>query len=185
MAVQWTLPDSSMFLPTANIFEATYNTPTLGFYDFGKAANSLQAVQGISPGFLYFIGLMNFGASMGEPVYLENISTIPRVQFYTKRSGKSLYGGGYPLTKYLPGNDVSAFAWTSEKDDEISATFTGILSQNASLSGVPSIRAQVSLNIYQIMDRAFIKKFFNLAGDVANPAEGNIIALPPGWERRI
>lgn len=183
MGVLHKLPDDSLFLPTVNLFSADFNVPTVGFYDWGVAANTNQNVLGISPGFLYYISIINFGASINEGTFLENVATIPRVQFLTKLSGKGLYGGGYPIANYLKNNDISAFFWTAQQNDALVATFTGTLGQNASLAGVPSVRAHVSLNIFQIVDKAFIAKFFGLTG--ADGSKAGAIKLPETWERRI
>lgn len=183
MGVLHKLPEDSLFLPTVNLFTATYNSPTVGYYDWGVAANTAQEVLGISPGFLYFISIMNFGATVDEGTFLQNVNTIPRVQFLTKLTNRGLYGGGYPIANYLKNNEVSAFFWTSQQDDALVATFTGVLAQNATLAGVPSITSHVSLNMFQIVDRAFISKFFNVSG--ADPSKPGIIQVPPSLERRI
>lgn len=183
MGVFHKLPDDSLFLPTVNLFTADYNTPTLGQYNWGVSANINQQVLGISPGFLYFISIMNFGASIQEGDFLENVDTIPRIQFLTALSNKGLYGGGYPIANYLKNNDISAFFWTSQNADFLVATFTGVLNQNAALAGVPSITAHVSLNIFQIVDKAFISKFFGSTG--SDSTRPGALRLPPDLERRI
>lgn len=183
MGVSHKLPDDSLFLPTVNLFTADFNVPTVGFYDWGVAANIGQEVLGISPGFLYFMSIINFGATVDEGTFLQNVNTIPRVQFLTKLSNKGLFGGGYPIANYLKSNDLSAFFWTSQNDDTLIATFTGLLGQNAALAGVPSITAHVSLNIFQIVDKPYISKFFGQTG--ADPSKAGAIKLAPEWERRV
>jgi hypothetical protein len=183
MGVLQKLPDDSLFLPTVNLFTATYNTPTPGYYDWGVAANVGQTVLGISPGFLYFISILNFGATIAESDYLQNLSTIPRVQFLTKLTGRGLYGGGYPIGNYLKNNDMGAYFWTGQNNDSLIATFTGVLAQSASLAGVPSITANVSLNAFQIVDKAYIEKFFGLTG--ADPRKAGAMVLPADLERRV
>lgn len=177
------IPSDSFFLPSVNLFTATFNTPTAGQYDWGIAANVAQEVQGISPGFLYFISIMNFGATINEGDYLENISTIPRVQLLLSKSGKNLYGAGYPIANYLKNNDISAFFWTTVKDDGLAATFTGVLNQSAALAGVATITAHVSLNCFQIQNRKYIDQFFGITGE--DSGKPGIIAIPRELDRRI
>lgn len=177
------IPEDSFFIPTVNLFTADFNTPTPGYYDWGVTANENQEVLGISPGFLYFMSIMNFGATIDEGTFLQNVSTIPTVQFLTKNSGKTLYGGGYPIANYLKNNDMSAFFWTPQRDDQIVATFRGVLGQNAALAGVPSITAHVSLNMFQIVNKEFINKFFHVTG--ANQNKAGVAKVGPEWEKRL
>lgn len=177
------IPDSSFLIPTVNLFTADYNTPTPGYYDWGVAANTNQEIFGISPGFLYYMAIMNFGATVPEGDFLANVSTIPKIQFGTSLTGRSLFGGGYPIANYLKNNEISAFLWTAQKEDTLIGTFTGVLSQNAALAGVASITAHVSLNLFQIVDKDFTNKFFGVTK--ANQNAAGAIQVGPEWDKRL
>jgi len=177
------IPSNSFFIPAVNLFTADFNAPTVGYYDWAVAANTNQEILGISPGFLYYLSIMNFGATVPEGDFLANVSTIPKIQFSTRLTGKSLYGGGYPIANYLKNNDISAFFWTTQRDDALLGTFTGALTQNAALAGVPSITSHVSLNLFQIVEKPFIDKFFNVTK--ADQKSAGAIVLGPEWDKRI
>lgn len=183
MSVIHKLPPDSMFLPSVNLFTADFNSPTAGKYDWAVAANQNQEIMGISPGFLYFISILNFGATIQEGVFLENVETIPRIQFLLSKSAKGLFGGGYPIANYLKNNELAAFFWTTARADSLVGTFTGTLGQNASLAGIASVTSHVSLNCFQIVDKAFINEFFGLSG--ANRGAAGMLQLPKELERRL
>jgi len=176
------IPRDSIFRPVVNLFTATFNTPTLGKYNWGVPANQKQEVLKINYQNLFYISTMNFSATVPESAFLENIEITPKVQFVMDQNNESMYGGAYPLVKYLHDNDISAFFWSRQADDILTATFTGQLGQNASMIAFSSVIAVLALNTYEITDKAFIEKFFHIqkmGEQISN------VVVPPSLERRI
>lgn len=180
MSVIRELPRETYFRPTLNIFAATYNSPTIGFYDFGIAANTQQEVLPLNPGSLYFVSLINFGANIDPAAYFGNLATTPKLDLRLKQGNAQVFGAAYALGSYLVNNEISAFFWTTQESDTLVATMSGTLSQNADLSGITDITARVAFNIYEITDRAYITKFM---GNL--PAAENMTTLPDDLKERF
>jgi hypothetical protein len=176
------IPRDSIFRPVVNLFTATFNNPTLGKYNWGVAANQKQEVLKINYQNLFFISTMNFSSTVPESAFLENIETTPKVQFVMDQNNESMYGGAYPLVKYLTDNDISAFFWSRQADDILTATFTGQLGQNASLIAFNTVIAVLALNTYEITDKAFIENFFHM--QKTGEQISNVV-VPSSLERRI
>jgi len=160
-----TIPLSSIFRPVVNLFTATFNSPTPGVYDWAVAANTDQAVMTLTGHNLYYLALMNFSATVDEASYLENIATAPRVQFRSGQNKAALFGGSYPLAKFLTNNAIGAFFSSPQKSDTLTATFTGVLNQSASLISFPTITAALAMNVFEITDRKFIDEFHGISMD--------------------
>ncbi len=179
---QLVIPRDSIFRPVVNLFTASFNSPTLGKYNWGVTANVKQTVLNINPQNLFFISTMNFSATVPESAFLENIETTPKIQFVMDQNSESMYGGAYPVAKYLGDNDISAFFWSRQADDILTATFTGQLGQNASMIAFSSVIAVVALNTYEITDKDFIERFFHI--QKTGEQISNVV-IPTGLERRI
>lgn len=177
-----TIPRNSIFRPLVNTFTATYNSPTVGQYNWAIAANTDQQVMQINSQNLFFISIINFSTTLPEGDFLSNILTVPQIRFRTKQANQSLFGGAYPLGKYLINNEIAAFFQSKQDKDNLVATFTGSLGQNADLIAVSSVKAVVALNVFEISDAKFIAEF---NGHVAaGKAIGNV-QIPPDLVRRI
>ncbi len=177
-----TIPRNSIFRPVVNTFLATFNTPTAGKYDWNVAANIDQAVMTLAGHNLYYLALMNFSATVDEGDFLQNISTAPRVQFRSGQNKAALFGGSYPLAKYLVNNSIGSFFSSPQKSDTLTATFTGVLNQNAALISFPTITAVLAMNVFEIIDRDFINEY-NGMKKTGEPMIN--VVIPPEFDKRI
>ncbi len=176
------IPRNSIFRPVVNLFTATFNSPTLGYYSFtGGAAQDVLQINGHN---LFYIASMNFSLTIPESDFVENIVTTPKVQFSGKQSGLALGGivQPYPLVKYLTDNQIGAFFWSKQEKDTLSALFTGLLSQNAALISFPTITAILQMNIFEITDTNFIKEFHGLT---QGHQPVNQVSIPANFDRRF
>jgi len=177
------IPKDSVFRPTVNLFTATFNNPTLGKYDFGVAANTLQDVMQVNHTNLFYIEGMNVSATVLETAYIENLSTVPKVQFFLKKNAQALFGGAYPIGKYLQPNEISAFFSGDQVGDTLQATVTGVLNQNANMIQYGSVTIVLALNIFEISDPKFIAEFKKITNN--GPNQISDVQIPFGLERRI
>lgn len=180
MSVIRQLPRGTFFRPVLNSFQADFNTPSVGLYDFAVAANTEQEVMKLNSSSLYFIGLMNFGTTVSESAYFENLSLTPKINLFTKQGNAQIFGAAYGLANYLVNNEIASFFWTDKPGDTLVATMTGQLGQNASLSGITEIVARISMNVYEVTDIAFINEFFQRKTDPAN-----LVQLPTEFQGRF
>lgn len=175
------LPIGTFYRPCAGIFTADYNVPSVGQYDWNVAANTGVQLLSLSPNNLYMLSTLNFSATIPEANYLENVDTIPSLDLRLKLAGAQLNGQGYPLVTYMQNNEIAIFFWTNQKEDFLTANFRGVLNQNAALAAVASITAQVSLNIHEITDAAYIAKFKGLLQN----DDRNSMAIPSKFKERV
>lgn len=163
MAIIKTLPKDARFIQTANIFEATFNNPTAGRYDFDIIANQRQKVMPINRAAIYFIDRLNFSATIPESDYLLAIDTLPVIQLFYGLSGDPVYSKPLPLVQYIDNQETNTYFSTlnrqDEEDDFITVSMRGVLEQPASLVGVQTIRAQLSLNVYEVTNQQWIKEY--------------------------
>ncbi len=176
------IPRNSIFRPVVNTFLATFNSPTPGKYDWGVAANVDQAVMTLAGHNLYYLALMNFSATVDEGSFLQNISTAPRVQFRSGQNKSALFGGSYPLAKYLINNSIGAFFSSPQKSDTLTATFTGVLNQDATLISFPTITAVLAMNVFEITDQDFISEYHGRK-KAGEPMPS--VVIPPEFDKRI
>lgn len=185
MSVVYSLPRGTYFRPCAGIFEAIYNSPTLGVYDFNVDGNTSVELLPLSNSNIYFLAYLSFSATIDPSAYLENIETIPSLNLKTKLAGGQLYGQGLPLVTYLQQSEIAIFFWTEQQNDVLISDFRGVLGQNSSLTGVPTITAQVSLGIHEITDADFIAKIKGMAPKLGDNSKANFLSVPAAFKERI
>lgn len=136
-------------IETSNIFAGTFNVPTLGVYDFGVPANTDQIVIPLDRRFIYLIDMVSFSASIAEGVYLESIATPPQMTFRFTSAPYRIYPFPLPGINYKDGLNWSFFFQTTQANDNLLISMTGILNQVAATVGIPVINCYASFVIYQ------------------------------------
>lgn len=159
MSIIYQIPHTSRFIMTKNIFTATFNSPTAGKYDFGKAANTGVSVQKIFKGTLYLIERVSIGGTVPEGDYLESIETIPELKLRTLKTGAIIYKLPMPIVNYIDDQDIVGWVLSDIGDDELIADMTGVLDQTANLVGIASVKINISYSIYAIEDINFKIRF--------------------------
>lgn len=163
MSIVKQISKGAKFIQTANFFEAQYNTPTLGRYDFAINANIRQNVIPINKDSLYFIDRINFSCTIPESDYLSVIDTTPEIQLFYGQRGSPVYVKPLPVVNYIDNQETNTyfqnFGQDDFRDNFLTVTMRGSLAQNAALVGVTEIKAQLSLNVYEVTEQEFIKKF--------------------------
>lgn len=163
MSIIKTIPKSARFIQTSNIFEATFNNPTLNQYDFEIAANANQEVLKINRAAVYFIDRINFSATVPESDYLLAIDNLPKIQLFYGIDGDPVYSKPLPLVQYIDNQETNTYLSTllqqDGADNIVTATMRGTLDQPVSLVGVQTIRAQLSFNIYEITEQGWIQNW--------------------------
>jgi len=161
MALRKTIPDNSKFIPTVNIFTATFNTPALGKYEFTRVAeNQSQVVLPMTRNQIFFLDRINFGATIPEGDFLLATSVLPEIILKFKVSGERVFKKPFRIVNYIDSQEISTWIWTHKGDDTLVMDFTGVLNQIASLVGIDTITAHVSLNLYEVSQEQYKYRFF-------------------------
>jgi len=161
MSIFYQVPQTSRFIPTANNFEAAFNVPTLGKYDFGIAGNAQQEIIPLQPNTVYLIERLRVAGTIAEGDYVESIDTLPLVSINRSIRDERVYSRPIPIVTYAEGWEVGAWVLSDKAGDLLTMTFTGVLNQIPSTVGLASIRVSVSLSIFAVDSGWFNTHFRN------------------------
>lgn len=161
MSISKTIPQDSRFIQTVNRFTALFNVPSLGQYNFenGAVNQFLNVYQPLQKNHLYMIEKYSFSATVDEGIFLEATANVCTFQLFKAVDRQVIFQAPVQLINYADGISCVAYFWTAQDGDRLVATFRGLLNQPAGLVGVPSVVAQVTLNIYEIVDTDWIQEF--------------------------
>jgi len=159
MALKYQVPKSARFLQTVNFFTGTFNTPTVGVYDFGIAANTKQIVLEMQPLSVYFLERCNVGGDIAEADFLGAISVFPKLVLSTRTAPQTVYRLPLPIVNYIDNQEINAWIYSEQASEALLATMTGILNGTAALVGIAELRLAVSFNLYEVSDSDFLAAF--------------------------
>jgi hypothetical protein len=160
MSLQYSIPKTSIYLQTANIFTASFNVPVPGFYDFNIPANQNRNVLQMDKNAVYLINKITIGGSIAQESYLQNMVVVPSIVLKYSTEFQRVYNLSIPVVQYVDGLEAVAWFWTEKLNEMLTMTIdTGRLSQDAILIGVPSVSLNVTLSIFEIKDNGFIQSF--------------------------
>jgi len=161
MSVYFQIPQTARFIPTSNVFSATFNAPALGQYDFGIAANRGQEVIPLQPNTVYLIERMRAAGTVEEGAYFESVATLPTVIITRSIRDERVYSRPIPLNTYSDGWEVAAWVTSDKIGELLTMTFTGVLNQVAATVGVLTIKVNISLSIFAVDSAWFTAHFRN------------------------
>ena len=159
MSIIKTIPKDSRFIQSVNLFTATFNNPALGQYSFNIAANIGQIVFPITKTSIFFLERYSFSTTMAEGVYLENVATLPVFRLRRQSDGLVIYKRPLPCVNYIDNAEAICFFNSDNENDNLLCDFTGILNQSAALVGVNTVTAQITLNLYEIVESNWIRDY--------------------------
>lgn len=164
MSISWTIPRSSQFIPTKNIFTATFNNPVLGKYSFDVPANKNVELIEMKKNAVYLIERLSVGGNVGEEEYFSALEIPPELILKKSISEERVYPRPIPVLNYCDGAEVVAWVLSAKRKDYLTCTISGLLRQTAVLNGVPSISLSISFSIYEITNTNFYARFAGREG---------------------
>jgi hypothetical protein len=166
MSIIKTIPQSSRYIQVDAIFTATFNNPTLNKYDFGIAANTnVVMLEPLTPTSIYIIDRYSFSANIAEGVFLESIDTIPTAQYKLRINPLQIYQKPIPCINYVDNAESIAYFYSKlgakeqASRDAFTVDFRGVLNQVPATVGQPTIKALLSVSLYEIIDKNFTQQF--------------------------
>ncbi len=159
MALILQLPPGSQFYQPLLRFDATFNAPLVGGYDWSVAANVNVPFQLIRKNQLYLIERYSFSATIPEGDFFGAVLTVPTLSVrIEEETNRQIYPTPIPLLNYVDGLETLIYAYGNQ-DQQLTGTFAGQLNQTPPLVGVPVITAQVQFNIYEVKNKDWIENF--------------------------
>lgn len=165
MSLPITLPVTARPTITQNIFLSTWNNPTLNKYDFTNVAGNVdQTVLRMTGSSVYVIERVCFSLSIPEQNFQESIdsaATVPQLIFKTRKTDHQIFDRPLPFINYVDNLELLMFVPSDQSDDEIIVTFQAVLNQVPATVGIVNIRAFLQLNIYEIQNTAWVRRFYH------------------------
>jgi len=172
MSVSFPIPHTARYIPTTNIFRATFNSATLGKYDYRNffpftsgAASAPQNVLQLFENTLYLVERISVGGNASEGDYLDAIDVQPFVTLRYSVTKEIVYKTPFPIVNYIDDQDIVGWAYSDKQDTFLTADVSGILFQTAALVGKQQILTPISYSIYAIEDTRFIAEFKGALGN--------------------
>ncbi len=162
MGITYQIPHTSHYFTKTNIFNADFNVPAVGQYDFGVSANEDIEITDLQKNKVYLIDRVSIGGSISEATYLDAISTLPEFRLKYKIKKENVYFLPYSIVNYLDDSNITAWV-VSEKGgkggDSLRINVTGILDQTAELIGISAIKLHITFSIFIISNTKFYALF--------------------------
>jgi hypothetical protein len=156
MSTVFQIPDKSVLIPISTVFQAQFNNPTIGFYDFTNTHGNLGVLALVTKtNFIYFIDRFSVGGNITEEQFLESITAFPQLKVYRRFKNSNIYRSLIPITNYIDNGELSNFFFSNLRNDQLLFDFSGVLRQLPSMVGLVNARIQVSMNIWEIDDQFF------------------------------
>lgn len=168
MGVTFQIPSSARWIPTLNIFEATFNNPVFGKYSFNIAANQNQRIIKLQKNVVYLIARVSIGGDISEENYLNSIDELSQITLKREITKQRIYQNSYNVVNFIDDQDVIAWVLSEKKDDYLTIDYSGILNQIIPLVGKTSIKMHVSYTIYAIDNTSF----YSIFRDIDSPMAG-------------
>jgi len=150
MSIGFQIPLQSRFISTSTIFEALFNIPTPGRYDFNVAANQNINVIELQRSTVYLIERLSAGGTINDQQYLESIVDFPELTIKRSVSSAIVYQRPLPIVNYTDNTECATWINSDKGNDFLSLSFKGSLRQLPSMVGIASVKMQISLSIYAI-----------------------------------
>lgn len=166
MSLKFEIPKSSECAVIGGIFKATFNAPTIGYYDFTnyptvitKSNNAVSLGLDMNPNYLYYFHQFNFSISTDESIFLSAIApgTFPEFKIRDSITKKQLFHHTFRLIKYYSNAAIDFFYYNLNSNTSMVGDFQALLTQPASLVGISALYAQISFTVYEITDVKFIQ----------------------------
>jgi len=131
-----------------------------GFYTWADVPSALTPNRPLMENVLYYFRSITFTADIEELDYTSCIVTMPAFQMYLKGTQKSiLFREPIYMAKFFQNFDYR-FVWLTQRaGEQLFASWTGVLNQNANLVGKTPISLTAVISAQEIVDDKFIRKF--------------------------
>jgi len=160
------LPHNARYIPTSSVFTATFNTPTLGKYDFNSSGNQNTVIlPNLDTNSIYIIADMQVGGNIPQEEYLAAINTTPFIRLKTKVTKEIVYASVIPVVLYSQSKDITAYVHSDKGGDQLVADMQGILNQTSYLLGLPSVSISITFSIFAMDSRDYNEYFRGVSQD--------------------
>ncbi|MGB7569592.1 MAG: hypothetical protein WBM07_17140 [Chitinivibrionales bacterium] len=162
--ISYKIPKKIRFNPASAIFTATYNTPTLGKYDFNGQKQVFVAK--LLPRTAYLIDNVSIGGNISSENYLGAIENLPSLVLQKSRgtgAGEAIFESSLKILGFSNDRQVAVFFETGANNIDLVATLSGTLLQTAELFGVTAVKLSISFSIY-VIDEVSYNKIFSYSG---------------------
>jgi hypothetical protein len=148
---------------TSPPIQFVYTSPAsfaAGKYTWADKPSILTPTRPLMVNSLYYFRSLTMSADIEEVDFTSNIVTTPAFQMYLKSRAKAiLFREPVLMVKYLQNYDYRYVWKTQSNDDQLYASFNGVLSQGAGLVGKNPVNLTVVISVQEIVDEGFVRAF--------------------------
>lgn len=162
MTIQSGFMHKAIFIPGTIRFEAFFNVPTPGRYDFLNTAlcQNVQLIE-LRPGTIYWIRGLSVGGNIPEYDYSGSIVDFPNLTIRRSLRNESVYRFPVPINRYYEEIPCEAWIKSDVREEVMTLSLSGSSIQLPTMVGVPSIILNISLFIFSFTDKSFSIDFDN------------------------
>lgn len=167
MSIIIEIPVDAFPRQTATDFTAVWNqAPALNKYSFAPTvatpANNVNIeIMKLSKASVYLISGISFSCDILEGDFQKSIDVFTNLKLAKKITKAQIFTNTIPFINYQDAQEFVYFFNTVQKPDALIGSLTGLLNQIPATVGDLVIRGFVQLNIYEIKNLSWIKKYFN------------------------
>ena len=148
--ITFPVPHTARYFNTNNVFNSTFNTPTVNKYNFSVAGNQKIKCFEFQKNVQYLIERISIGGNIAESDFNDSISIVPELTFKTEQSGFVVYEKPLYISNYFRNQDISNFVSSDVANDWLTLSMSGVLDQIPSTIGKNIIKISVSLSVFAI-----------------------------------
>jgi hypothetical protein len=148
---------------TSPPIEFTYKSSkafAAGKYTWADVPTALTPNRPLMVNSLYYFRSITLSADIDEVDFTSNLTTTPAFQTYLKSRAKViLFREPVYMVNFLQNFDYR-YVWRTQMDnDQLYASFTGVLAQGPGLVGKDPVSLTAIISAQEIVDEGFVKEF--------------------------
>jgi hypothetical protein len=157
--ITYQLPRKIRFIPASAIYTATFNTPTIGKYDFNGQQKIFVAK--LLPNTVYLIDAFSIAANIAQEDFLSSINTVPLLNLRKTLNDENIFDVPLQIQNYSTDRQIVHFFKTGLDNCGLAANLTGILDQTANLVGVSNVTLSINFSLHAVDASDFEKLYRN------------------------
>ena len=155
--ITYQLPRKIRYVPGSAIFEATFNAPTIGKYDFDS--NTQIFVPKLLNNSVYLIDSFSVAGNIASEDFLTAIDTVPLLSLQKTLDNENIFDNPIPIQNFSTDRQIVHFFKTGLNNCGLQGKISGVLNQVAPFVGIGTIKLSVTFSLHVIDDSDFEKTF--------------------------
>ena len=157
--ITYQLPRKIRFIPASALFTATFNSPTLGKYDFNGQQKTF--VQKLNNNTVYLIDSFSIAGNIAQEDFLSSINIVPLLNLRKTLNDENIFDVPLQIQNYATDRQIVHFFKTGLDNCGLAANLTGLLDQTPALIGISAITLSINFSLHAVDASDFEKLYRN------------------------